>query len=62
MVLLGGVQVTATWMTILAMAGLGLGVDVRAVARSGPRVIAAVTLSLALIGVVALALIALLGL
>ena len=61
-VLLGGVQVTATWMTILAMAGLGLGVDVRAVARSGPRVIAAVTLSLALIGVVALALIALLGL
>lgn len=60
--LLGPVQLTANWMTILAMAGLGLGVDVRAVARSGPRVVAAVTVSLLVLGAVALGLIGLLGL
>lgn len=37
---------TASFLTILAMAGLGLGVDARQVATAGPRVVATVTLSL----------------
>jgi uncharacterized integral membrane protein (TIGR00698 family) len=37
----------ATALTIVAMAGLGLGVDVRTLKRSGGRVLGAVTLSLA---------------
>ena len=40
-----------TALTVLAMAALGLSTDARAVARSGPRIAAVVTLSLlALIG------------
>lgn len=51
-----------TALTVLAMAALGLGTDARAVARSGPRIAAVVTLSLlALIGL-ALGLIGLLAL
>lgn len=34
------------WLTVIAMAALGLGVDIRTVARAGPRVSLAVTLSL----------------
>ncbi|MBU1385738.1 MAG: putative sulfate exporter family transporter [Alphaproteobacteria bacterium] len=50
-----------TALTVLAMAALGLSTDARAVARSGPRIAAVVTLSLlALIGL-ALALIGLLA-
>ena len=37
----------ATWLTIVAMAGLGLGVDIRALRRSSGRVIGVVCLSLA---------------
>jgi uncharacterized integral membrane protein (TIGR00698 family) len=48
---------TASLLTTLAMAALGLGVDVRAVARSGPRVTLAVTLSLVVLGVMSYALI-----
>lgn len=46
-----------TWLTILAMAALGLGVDVRAVAAAGPRVTLVVTLSLLILATIALALI-----
>jgi hypothetical protein len=41
---------------------LGLGVDVRALASAGPRASAVVTLSLILIGVLALTLVRVLGL
>lgn len=41
----------ATWLTIVAMAGLGLGVDVRALRRSSGRVIGVVCVSLAALGV-----------
>ncbi len=51
----------ATWLTIVSMAALGLGVDVRVVARAGPRAISVVTLSLAVLGAVAFALIAAAG-
>lgn len=52
----------ATVLTIVSMAALGLGVDVRVVAKAGPRVTGVVTLSLLLLGVVALLLIRVLGL
>jgi uncharacterized membrane protein YadS len=44
-------------MTTIAMAGLGLGVDVRAVARTGLRVTLAVTLSLIVLGLMSYGLI-----
>lgn len=47
-------------LTVLSMAALGLGVDVRAVARAGPRVAGAVTLSLVLLAGVSIGLIRLL--
>lgn len=40
------IRQTATWLTIVAMAGLGLGVDVRALRKSSGRVIGVVCLSL----------------
>ena len=52
----------ATWLTIVSMAALGLGVDVRVVARAGARVTAVVTLSLIALGAAALAVIHGLGL
>lgn len=52
----------ATFLTVLAMAGLGLGTDVRALARAGGRVTAAVVLSLVGLAAVSLALLAALGL
>ena len=52
---------TAGVMTTIAMAGLGLGVDVRVVARTGLRVTLAVTLSLFLLGLMSYALIRLTG-
>ena len=48
--LLPAISTVATWMTIIAMAALGLGVDVRSVARSGIRVVATVTASLVVLG------------
>jgi uncharacterized membrane protein YadS len=48
-------------MTTIAMAGLGLGVDIRVVARTGLRVTLAVTLSLILLGLMSYALIRLTG-
>ncbi|OIQ77302.1 putative hydrolase [mine drainage metagenome] len=41
----------SSWLTVVSMAALGLGVDVRSVARAGPRVTAVVTLSLLALGV-----------
>jgi uncharacterized integral membrane protein (TIGR00698 family) len=48
---------TAAFLTTLAMAALGLGVDVRAVASTGARVTLAVTLSLVVLGAMSYALI-----
>ena len=44
----------ASFLTVLAMAALGLGVDVRSVARAGFRVTATVVLSLAALGAISL--------
>ena len=49
-------------LTIVSMAALGLGVDVRTVARAGPAVTATVTLSLVMLVIVSLVLIRVLGL
>jgi uncharacterized integral membrane protein (TIGR00698 family) len=51
----------AALLTTIAMAALGLGVDVRAVARTGPRVTLAVTASLIVLGVLSYGLIRLTG-
>ncbi len=52
----------ANLLTVISMAALGLGTDLRVVARAGGRVTAAVTLSLLALGAVSLGLIRLLGL
>lgn len=49
-------------LTIIAMAGLGLGVDLRSVKAAGPRVILVVTASLVLLSLTALAMLRLLKL
>jgi len=51
----------ASLLTVVSMAALGLGVDVRVVARAGGRVTAAVTLSLLALGAISFTLIRLLG-
>ena len=51
----------ASLLTTVSMAALGLGVDVRVVARAGVRVTAAVTASLAVLGVIGFGLIRVLG-
>ncbi len=51
----------AAILTTVAMAALGLGVDIRVVARSGARVTLAVTVSLILLGLMSYALIRLAG-
>ncbi len=51
----------ATMLTVLAMAALGLGVDIRTVARAGGRVTGAVVLSLVVLGGVSVGLIRVLG-
>lgn len=60
--LIAGAGSAATALTIVSMAALGLGVDVRALVRAGPRVSAVVTLSLCILGVLALVLVKTLGL
>ena len=55
--LLRPIAFSATQLTIVSMAALGLGVDVRSVARAGGRVTAAVTLSLLVLGIISLGLI-----
>ncbi len=56
-VVLGPTATVATWLTIVSMAALGLGVDVRTVAGAGGRVTAAVVLSLLVLGTISVALI-----
>jgi len=53
---------TATLLTVMSMAALGLGVDIRSVANAGVRVITTVVLSLAGLGVISLGLLRLLSL
>jgi uncharacterized integral membrane protein (TIGR00698 family) len=60
-VLLPPITQTAAVLTTLAMAALGLGVDVRVVAQSGLRVTAAVTVSLIALGAMSYLLIRLTG-
>ena len=52
----------ANLLTVISMAALGLGTDLRVVARAGGRVTAAVTLSLLVLAAISLGLIRLLGL
>jgi uncharacterized integral membrane protein (TIGR00698 family) len=59
--LLPWIAQAATVLTVVSMAALGLGVDLRSVARAGPRVAAAVTLSLVLLLGLSLGLVRLLG-
>jgi uncharacterized integral membrane protein (TIGR00698 family) len=58
--LLGPLATTASLLTTVSMAALGLGVDVRVVASAGARVTAAVTASLVVLGIISLGLIYLL--
>jgi len=59
--LLPPIKNTAAWLTTISMAALGLGVDVRVVARAGIRVTGAVTVSLLVLAAIAYGLIQLLG-
>ena len=59
--LLPGITHTAAVLTTVAMAALGLGVDVRVIARTGLRVTLAVTCSLIVLGLLSYALIATTG-
>ena len=58
---LAPLALTANVLTVISMAALGLGTDLKVVARAGTRVIAAVTSSLLVLGGISLALIRLLG-
>ncbi|RCS24989.1 putative sulfate exporter family transporter [Phyllobacterium salinisoli] len=55
------IEETSTFLTIISMAALGLGVDARTVARAGGRVTLAAILSLLALGLVSYGLILLLG-
>jgi uncharacterized integral membrane protein (TIGR00698 family) len=59
---LGPIATLANLLTVISMAALGLGTDLRVVARAGGRVTGAVTLSLLVLGAISLGLIRLLGL
>ncbi len=61
-VLQGPLALVTTVLTLVAMAGLGLNTDARAVARSGVKVATTVVLSLIVLTVIAFGLITLLGL
>lgn len=56
------VGVVSNWLTVVSMAALGLGVDVRQLARAGLRVAVVVTLSLVALGVISWLLVQMLGL
>jgi len=58
---LGPIKFTAATLTTISMAALGLGVDVRVVAKAGLRVTTAVTVSLIALGAVSLLLIRVAG-
>ena len=56
-VMLAPIGHASTWLTVVSMAALGLGVDMRALRQAGPRVTTAVVLSLVMLGSISLALI-----
>jgi uncharacterized integral membrane protein (TIGR00698 family) len=56
------VATTASVLTVMSMAALGLGVDIRSVAQAGGRVVATVVLSLAGLGVISFGLLSILKL
>jgi uncharacterized integral membrane protein (TIGR00698 family) len=58
---LGPIGLVANVLTVVSMAALGLGTDLRVVAKAGGRVTAVVTLSLVVLGGISLGLIRLLG-
>jgi uncharacterized membrane protein YadS len=58
---LPSIATAASLLTVVSMAALGLGVDIRTVAKAGPRVTAAVTLSLITLAAISYGLIRLLG-
>ena len=58
---LGPTAIVANLLTTISMAALGLGVDIRVVAKAGLRVTAAVTVSLVVLGAISLGLIHLIG-
>jgi uncharacterized integral membrane protein (TIGR00698 family) len=58
---LAPISSTANVLTIISMAALGLGVDVRMVAKAGPRVTLAVVLSIVALALISLVLIRVLG-
>lgn len=60
-VVLGPTAAIANWLTIIAMAALGLSTDLRSVAQAGGKVTAAVILSLIVLGVLSFGLIRLIG-
>ncbi|OZI37868.1 hypothetical protein CAL29_05735 [Bordetella genomosp. 10] len=60
--LLSPAQSVSNLLTVLAMAGLGLGVDLRSVTAAGPRVVIVVTASLLLLGLIAYAMLRFMGL
>ncbi len=59
---LAPIGTAAGWLTVMSMAALGLGTDLRMVSRAGGRVTATVVLSLVVLGVISAGLIALLRL
>ena len=61
MPVVGPTAVIANLLTTISMAALGLGVDIRVVARAGLRVTSAVTASLVVLGLISLGLIHLVG-
>jgi uncharacterized membrane protein YadS len=60
--LLGPMAQISSLLTIMAMAALGLSVDIRSLRHSGGRVVLAALLSLLLLGALSLGLIAMIGL
>jgi uncharacterized integral membrane protein (TIGR00698 family) len=58
---LAPIAAVANALTVISMAALGLGTDLRVVAKAGGRVTAVVTLSLVVLGAISLGLIRLLG-
>ncbi len=56
-VMLAPIGHVSTWLTVVSMAALGLGVDMRALRLAGARVTVAVVLSLVVLGSISLALI-----
>ena len=60
--LLAPIATLATFLTVISMAALGLGVDIRTVAKAGGPVTATVVLSLVLLGAISFALLFAIGL